>query len=147
MPDPSQGPWISFAVLCEKTIEDKLGRLTLINIVDQVNFSPQQGQDTPDQPLAIPIQLVAAIGFKGGILKGPAEVKLQIVKPDGDSGPSITASVLFQGDERGTNIITNMNMVLSDEGLYWIEVFVQNQFMTRIPLRLAIQRVVFGPAS
>ncbi len=147
MPDASSGPWVSFAVLCEKTIEDKVGRLSLINIVDQVNFTPQPGQGSADQPLAIPITLVAAIGFKGGILKGPADIKLQIVKPNGEQGPSITASVLFQGDERGTNIITDMNMVLSEEGLYWVEVHVQTQFMTRIPLRLAIQRVVFGPSS
>lgn len=145
MPDPSQGPWVSFAVLCEKIIEDKLGRISLINIVDQVNFTP--AQDSVGQPLAIPIRLVAAIGFKGGILKGPADIKLQIIKPNGESGQNITASVLFQGDERGTNILTEMNMVLNDEGLYWIEVYVQTQFMTRIPLRLAVQRVVFGPTS
>ena len=147
MPDPSQGPWVSFAVLCEKTIEDKVGRLSLINIVDQVNFTPPQGQDSADQPTAVPIRLVAAIGFKGGILKGPADVKLQIIKPNGEQGPNITASVLFQGEERGTNIITDMNLVLNDEGLYWVEIYVQNQIMTRIPLRLLIQRVVFGPSS
>jgi hypothetical protein len=145
MPDSSQGPWVSFAVMCEKHIEDKGGRISLINIVDQVNFTP--AQDSADQPLAIPLRLVAAIGFKGGILKGPADVKLQMIEPSGKLGPSITASVLFQGDERGTNILTDMNMVLNEEGLYWIEVYVQAQFMTRIPLRLAVQRVVFGPTS
>lgn len=146
MPDPSQGPWVSFSVLCEKFIEDKLGRLSLINIVDQVNFTPPQGQD-PSQPLTVPIQLVAAVGFKGGVLKGPAEIKLQIVNPNGESGPSMMVSALFQGEERGTNLLTNINLVLNDEGLYWIEVYVNSQFMTRIPLRLSFQRVVFGPAS
>jgi hypothetical protein len=147
MPDPSDGPWISFAVLCEKTIEDKLGRLTLINIVDQVNFTPTQGQDNVAQPLAVPIKLVAAIGFKGGILKGSSDIKLQFIKPSGEPGPNMKVSVLFQGDERGTNLITELNLILNEEGLYWIEVSVQEQFMTRIPLRLAFQRVVFGPAS
>lgn len=147
MPDPSQGPWVSFAVLCEKTIEDKLGRLTLINIVDQVNFSPPQGQDSTAEPLAVPIRLVVAIGFKGGVLKGPADIKLQFMKPSGEKGASMQVSALFQGDERGTNLVTDLNMILNEEGLYWIEVFVQEQFMTRIPLRLAFQRVVFGPAS
>jgi Family of unknown function (DUF6941) len=148
MPDPSEGPWISFAVLCEKTIEDKLGRLSLINIVDQINFSPPQGQEPEtDQPLAVPIQLVAAVGFKGGILKGTNNIKLQIVKPNGERGPDVTVAALFQGEERGTNVITNMNLILSQEGLYWIEIYVADSFMTRIPLRLAWQRVVFGPSS
>ncbi len=147
MPDPSQGPWVSFAVLCEKTIEDKLGRLTLINIVDQINFTPPQGQDAADQPLVVPIRLVAAIGFKGGILKGSSEIKLQFIKPDGERGASMGVSVLFQGDERGTNLVTDLSLTLNEEGLYWIEVYVQEQFMTRIPLRLAFQRVVFGPSS
>ncbi|MBA3356179.1 MAG: hypothetical protein H0U18_09645 [Pyrinomonadaceae bacterium] len=147
MPDSSQGPWVAFAVLCEKTIEDKLGRLTLINMVDQINVTPQQGQSAPDEPLAVPVRLIAAIGFKGGILKGPADIKLQITKPNGEAGPSMTVSALFQGDERGTNLITDLNLTLSEEGLYWIEVLVQEQIMTRIPLRLALQRVVFGPSS
>ena len=146
MPDPSQGPWVSFALLCEKTIEDKLGRLSFINIVDQINFTPMQSAEA-EQPLAVPIQLVAAVGFKGGVLKGPAEIKLQIVKPNGEQGANITVSALFQGEERGTNLVTNISMILNEEGLYWIEVYVQTQFMTRIPLRLAIQRVVFGPLS
>lgn len=145
MPDPSQGPWVSFAVLCEKTIEDKIGRLTLINIVDQVNFTPTL--DSSNQPLSVTINLMAAIGFKGGILKGPAELKLQIIKPSGELGPSLTVSILVQGDERSTNVVTELHLGLSEEGLYWIEVSVQGQFMTRIPLRLAVQRVVFGPSS
>ena len=147
MPDPSQGPWLSFAVLCEKWIEDKNGRISLINIVDQVNFSPQPGQGDATQPVAIPIRLVAAIGFKGGVLRGANDVKLQITKPNGEPGPSMTISVLFQGEERGTNILSDLNLVLADEGLYWVEVYIQDQFMSRIPLRLAIQRVVFGPSS
>ena len=147
MPDPSQGPWVSFAVLCEKTIEDKGGRISIINIVDQVNFAPPQGQDNPTQPINVPIRLVAALGFKGGILRGANDVKLQITKPNGERGPNLTVSLLFQGEERGTNLLTDLNLILSDEGLYWIEVYVQDLFMTRIPLRFAIQRVVFGPPS
>lgn len=147
MPDPSQGPWVSFAVLCEKIIEDKTGRLSLINIVDQVNFTPPQGEDISGQIPAVTIRLIAAVGFKAGILKGPADIKLGLVKPNGETGPTLTVSVLFQGDERGTNLTTEMNLILGEEGLYWLEVYVANQFMTRIPLRLAYQRVVFGPSS
>jgi len=68
MTDQSQGTWVSFAVLCEKWIEDKFGRISLINIVDQVNVTPTQ--DGMNQPLVVQVSLVAAIGFKGGILKG-----------------------------------------------------------------------------
>ena len=144
MTDPASGPWVSFAVLCEKTIEDKGGRLTLINIVDQVNVSATQDQPAVEQMPPVQINLVAAVGFKAGILKGQANVKLALVRPNGESGPDITLSALFQGEERGTNIITNMNMQINEEGLYWLEVFVQDQLMTRIPLRLAYQRVTFG---
>ncbi len=147
MTNPASGPWVSFAVLCEKTIEDKAGRLTLINIVDQVNFSPAQGQEIPEQMPPVPVQLVAAIGFKAGVLKGPADIKLALVRPNGDTATTITISALFQGDERGTNVITEMNMNLTEEGLYWIDVYVADSFMTRIPLRLAYRRVVFAPSS
>jgi hypothetical protein len=147
MPDSSNGPWVSFAVLCEKVIEDKVGRLSLINIVDQVNYAPPQGENVSGQIPAVTITLIAAVGFKAGVLKGPANIKLGLMRPNGEAGPTITISALFQGDERGTNVISEMNLALNEEGLYWLEVYVADQFMTRIPLRLAYQSVVFGPSS
>lgn len=147
MADPSAGPWVSFAVLCEKTIEDKGGRLSLINIVDQVNFTPPQEESTSGQPPTVAISLVAAVGFRSGVLKGPAEIKLALTKPNGEAGPTLAVNTLFQGEERGTNLVTNMNLTLNEEGLYWIEVYVVDRLMTRIPLRLALQWVTFGPTS
>lgn len=147
MSDSLNGPWISFAVLCEKTIEDKSGRLSLINIVDQVNVSAQSAQGVPEQMPQVTIKLIAAVGFKAGVLKGANDIKLALVRPNGEAGPSITVSALFQGDERGTNFLTEMNLNLAEEGLYWLDVFLQDQLMTRIPLRLAYQRVIFGPTS
>jgi hypothetical protein len=147
MSNSLNGPWISFAVLCEKTIEDKAGRLSLINIVDQVNVGVQSPQGVPEQMPQVAINLIAAVGFKSGVLKGANDIKLAIVRPNGEAGPSMTVSALFQGDERGTNFVTELNLNFNEEGLYWIDVFVQNQLMTRIPLRLAYQRVIFGPTS
>ena len=95
----------------------------------------------------VTIKLIAAVGFKAGVLKGANDIKLALVSPQGEAGPSVTVSALFQGDERGTNFLTEMNLNLGEEGLYWIDVSLQNQLMTRIPLRLIYQRVIFGPTS
>src|SRR5688572_3173409 len=124
MSDSLHGPWVSFAVLCEKTIEDKNGRLSLINIVDQINVSATPSQDVPEQMPQVTLKLIAAVGFKAGILKGQNDIKLALLKPSGEPGPSITISLLFQGDERGTNFLTEMNLNLNEEGLYWIDVLV-----------------------
>ncbi|MEP6911989.1 MAG: hypothetical protein ABI923_04495 [bacterium] len=144
MPDSSSGPYVTVAALCEKTIEDKLGRLSLINIVDQINISPPQGTPAPEQMPQVSIQLVVVVSLKAGILTGQQNLKLTVVRPEGERGPSVTTPVLFQGDERGTNLITNLGLQFEKEGLYWIDIEVADQLVSRIPLRVLYQRVVFG---
>jgi len=141
--EPASGPYVSLAVLCEKTIEDKMGRLSLINIIDQINIAAPQGAPAPEQMPQVAVQIVAVVSLKAGILKGTQNVKLSLVRPDGQIGPSMTTPALFQGDERGTNIITNLGLQFEQDGLYWLDVFVQDSLVTRIPLRVVYQRVVF----
>jgi hypothetical protein len=48
---------------------------------------------------------------------------------------------LFEGEDRGVNLILNLNIVVDQEGVYWFNVLLEDQFVTRIPLRIFYQRI------
>jgi hypothetical protein len=39
------------------------------------------------------------------------------------------------------NLVLNINMVVDQEGVYWFEVHLEDQLLTRIPLRILYQRI------
>ena len=60
--------------------------------------------------------------------------------------PAIEFPVNFEGDDdRGINIVANINFAVQEEGLYWFTVLLENQSVTRVPLRILYQRI--GPVQ
>lgn len=144
MPDESiGGPYIAVACLCEKIIEDKHGRYSFINLVDRLTIATRD-QASPEQMPPITVRANAAIILKSGFFRGPATVKIAVRSPSDQLAGQSVFPVLFEGDDRGVAIITNLNAVLQEEGLYWVDVFLQDQVITRIPLRTVYQRVIVG---
>lgn len=143
IPDEIGGPYVSIAALCEKALQDNEGRISMINVVDRWTVSAS-GPDTPQQmpPASIPATMVLV--FKSGLFQGAASIKVVVVKPNGENGPVVTFPALFEGDDRGVGIISNTNFILEEPGLYWINVYVQDELKTRMPLRLIYQRTVVG---
>lgn len=137
---PENGPYLRAAVLCENVIEDKQGVLSLIRIVDrfqQVAVGP--GAPTEMPPLPVSVHLV--LMFTSGEARGRSEIRLAIRKPDGLSQDLSTVPVLWEGEDRGANINIQMNTVLTIEGLYWIEVRLEDEMLTRVPLRVVYLRM------
>jgi hypothetical protein len=84
----------------------------------------------------MPISLYALISFKSGSAKGRHTVKWITETPSGIRLPEQLLPVLFEGDDRGVNLVLNINMVVDQEGVYWFEVILEDQLLTRIPLRI-----------
>lgn len=144
MPDESiGGPYLAVACLCEKVIEDKHGRFSFINLIDRLTIATRD-QASPEQMPPITIRAFAVIVLKSGFFRGPETVKIAVRSPTDQIVGQSVFPLLFEGDDRGVSIITNLNAVLQEEGLYWIDVFLQDQIITRIPLRTVYQRVISG---
>lgn len=141
--DEIGGPYVAVAALCEKVLQDNEGRMSMINVVDRwtVNTS---GPDAPEQMPQATITATMVLVFKSGLFRGAASVKVVVIKPNGERGPEVTFPALFEGEDRGVGIISNTNFVLDEPGLYWINVYVQDELKTRMPLRLIYQRMVVG---
>ena len=55
--------------------------------------------------------------------------------------PSIDIPVLFEGDdERGVVIAAETNFEVDEEGLFWFDLAVMGETVTRMPLRVEYQQ-------
>ena len=136
----SGGPYLAIAVLCEKVLDEKDGVLSAIRIIDRMVFSGH-GADAPLEMPPIPVNIKALISFKSGQAKGEYVVKIKSNDPE---KLEVSMPIKLEGDERGANVIVNLGFTAKKEGLFWFDVFLSDQLITRIPLRLIYQRVTPG---
>lgn len=138
------GPYVTMAILCEKVIESKDGPLSVIRIIDRMTVSP--GPDSPEIMPPASGSLVAVLAFKSGMYNGKMLITLTMSTPSKPNEESHIASyqALFEGNERGVNLVFNLNLVFREEGLYWFTVKLEEHAVTRVPLRVMYQRVQIG---
>jgi len=148
MPDRTEsghGPYLALAVFCENVLEDKTGVLSLIHIIDRINISA--GVDAPESMPPIPLQLKAVLSFKSGFCKGKYVITVKPISPSGKELPPAKFPILFEGDDRGANVIVNFGIQIQEEGLYWFEVLIEETIMTRMPLRVLYQQFAGGTST
>ncbi|SRR5229473_3495078 len=138
---PESGPYLKAALLCENVIEDKQGVLSLIRIVDRF-MQTAVGPGAPAEMPPMDVKVNAVLMFVAGEARGTHDITLTLRRPSGLSSELGTSTILLEGEDRGANILAQMQLQLPEQGLYWIEVRLENELLTRMPLR-----VVFGRLS
>lgn len=140
--DPSDGPYLAAAFLCEKVLKEADGVVSAIRIIDRTTINV--GPEAPETMPPIPIQTRALIILKSGIIRGSYELKIKVANPAGKETHIVTLPVLLEGDERGVNFDLHLNFIVPEQGLYWFGVYLQDQLLTKIPLRVLYQRIALG---
>jgi len=137
---PDSGPYLNAALLCEKILQEQDGTLSVIRMIDRITLTaPASSSPEALPPLTFSCNLLLA--FKSGSAKGKSTVKLKIETPSGIKLPEQLLPVLFEGDDRGVNLNLALNIVIDQEGVYWFEILLEDEFLTRVPLRVLYQRV------
>jgi hypothetical protein len=144
MPSAADGPHLAVAVLCEKVLKEEDGVLSLIRIFDRFTHT-QTGPDAPEQMPPFTINAWLVITLKAGAARGRNSVRLVPEAPSGLTLPSAQMPVLFESEDRGVNLVFQLNFQAEMEGLYWFDVFIEDRRLTRVPLRVVYQRVSTGP--
>ena len=134
------GPYLIAALLCEKILQEKDETVSIIRMIDRVTLTAQASL-SPETLPPTPFNLSALISFKSGSARGRHTVKWRIETPSGIKLPEQLLPVLFEGEDRGVNLILNINIVVDQEGVYWFDVLLEDQLITRIPLRILYQRI------
>ncbi len=137
------GPYIQVATLCETALQEANGVLSIIRSIDRIVVTAQ-GTQMPTELPEGNLSLTLVIMLKSDDARGRHPVTVRIQRPDGVTLPPHDFDVMFEGEERGVNLILQLQ-VEALEGLYWFDVLVNEQLLTRVPLRVIYQRVPAGP--
>ena len=142
-------PYISAALLCEKVLHEQDGTLSAIRIVDKVTVQIAAKAKSKVKPT---VQLAVLIAFKSGPIKGKHLLRVVPRTPSGrkmavkrtDVKGEFKFPLVFESEEHGSTTVINLVVDVSEEGVYWFDVYLGRRVVTRIPLTV-VHRVAAGP--
>jgi hypothetical protein len=134
------GPFLQMAVFCEKVLQEQDGVLSAIRIVDRYITQPIPGIEAPDLMPTIKIDVSIIIGLKPGNVTGKHELKIKPTSPSGKDLPGFSSPVLFEGEDQGANLILRYVFEANEEGIYWFDVSLDDNILTKMPLRTIYQK-------
>ena len=134
-----EGPYIQVACFCDQVIEDKSGAISLIRIIDTITHSVG-GPNTPEEMQPFSRTLTLVLSLKSGVARGRNSLTIKPELPTGESKDPLLFTVHFEGEEKGTNLILQMNFLFQYEGLYWFEIWLPDHKLTAIPIRVRYNR-------
>jgi hypothetical protein len=135
-----EGPYLNGAVLCERAIQETDGVITIVRIVDKVVAQPLPIANAPPtsamQPFPLSLSLVVLI--KAGGARGSYTLAIRPQDPTGTQLQALETPLSFTGtdDGQGANVVINLNLGIQHEGLYWFDVILTGELLTRVPLHI-----------
>jgi hypothetical protein len=135
-----EGPYLNGAVLCERAIQETDGVITIVRAVDKVVAQPSPIPNAPPastmQPFPLSLSLVVLM--KAGRARGSFTLAISPQDPTGTQLDALETTMSFTGpdDGQGANVVINLNLGIQHEGLYWFDVLLTGELVTRVPLRI-----------
>jgi len=150
MPETEQigGPFVQIAAFCQAPLQEGTRQLSIIRIIDRIDVPIPKFPAAMKLPEGVampvpPYQITLVIVLKSGIYKGKGTITIQPKSPTGKALPVAQFPALFEGEERGVQIIMPMAIVFQEEGPYWFEIGLREPgiILTKVPLRVMHQEV------
>lgn len=145
---PDTGPFLKAALLCDQVIEGKDGVLTLVRVIDRLIVTAAAagaGAAIPREMPGMPHQMWLVLMFVSGRARGSEEIEIVMERPDGAADSIFTTTAYFEGEDKGANIVVQLQQEFRAEGLYWFKILLEKEQITRVPFRVIYQRI--GPGS
>ncbi len=139
-------PYVAAAVFCEQALEEKDGVMSLIRIVDRFAFRAEV-RDAPDPMPPIALSVVASIAFKSGEYVGSRTLVLRANSPSATVTPIFQIPVQFHGGTQGIYIKGNLSIRFNTPGVHWIDVLLDDELKTRMPIEILHERPDEEPAT
>jgi len=132
-------PYLAMAIFCEKVLREADNVLSVIRVIDRFNVAGATPEMSPTA-----LQFTVLISFKAGFLRGKQMLAIRPKSPNKEDLPQMSFPMLFEGDDdRGSALMAQMNFIATQEGLYWFDVHLNEELVTRMPLRVTYQQA--GP--
>jgi hypothetical protein len=144
MDAPPRGPYVQAALFADMILEDKTGTLSAIRIIDRITHVVG-GPNPPDDMPPVNRQLNALIALKPGGARGRQNFKLWQESPDGQRTVVGEGTFHFAGaPNTGANLQLVLNVTFRQEGVFYFDVEVEGQLLTRMPVEVRYNRVTTG---
>jgi len=140
------GPYVQVAAFCERVLREADGVASLIRLVDVITHMEHR-PDAPEEMPVVRYPLTLMLSLKSGSARGRHEISITPEQPSGETLPPLTMSIRMEGEGKGTQILSRIDIPYRLEGLYWFHVRFDGQVITRMPLEVRYSRLVTGPAS
>ena len=141
-----QGPYVQMALLCERVLREVDGVSSIIRVVDVINHQ-ERGPNPPDEMPEVHYPLNLVISLRSGRAKGRHEITVTPEQPSGETLSPITVSINLEGEGKGVNIVSRIDIPYKFEGLYWFNIRFDHESITRIPLEVRYSRMMTGPGA
>lgn len=135
----TKGPFVQAALICQLALRDADGVMSAIRIVDR--RTQVAGPDDPEEmpPLVID-DLRLVVMLKSGAARGSHTIDIEMELPSGERHHVVGLPAYFEGDEKGVALDAALDLELPIEGLYWFDLSMEKELLTRVPLRVVYQR-------
>lgn len=140
---PPTGPFVAAALICERVLQEKDNVLSLIRVIDQLTHTIV-GPSMPDELPKVSYNLTFFLAFKSGRARGRQDVSLIMEDPSGIRNRVMSQSIQLEGENRGANLVIQSNITFNAEGIYWFDVLLEEQLVTRMPFKVMYQLVSAG---
>jgi len=141
--EEKNGPYLAMAVLCEKVLNEKDGVLSAIRIIDKIVHTIA-GKEVPDHFPGGTFILNALISFKSGERGGKFKLRFIPSTPSGEKMAEFSGPLVLEEKGKSANVIINMNLQFKEIGLYWFDLYLDDNLITRIPLHIEYQKKVIA---
>lgn len=130
-----KGPFLTTALIAEKILREPDKAITAVRIVDAVGISSEG--IVKDSKVGLNLWIL--VSFKAGGFKGDSILLITEEGPSGQSKPVGLSPIKFDGNQSsGSTVMCQVALTWDRDGLYWFDVFLDNQFVTRIPLTVTV---------
>lgn len=135
--DQQLEPRLRVGTLCERTLEEKDGVLSLIRLIDRLVITAE-GVDVPKDLPPGQVEVTIVMSWVNGL--GDYEAKIRVDMPDGGSIESITLPFHLDSFDKVQNHVIRMFIPVRRAGLYWFRFLLGDEVKGEVPLRVIYQR-------
>lgn len=137
------GPYLAYAVICERVLTEADGAVSLIRVIDRFTIRGPAERLTPTL-----LSFWLAVMFRSGFQRGVMNLAVQPVSPSLVRLPAMDFPMHFDGDEeRACSVALPVQFLAEETGLYWFEVSLAGQLATKIPLRIVYLPMLTTPGQ
>lgn len=129
------GPYLQAALICEKVLQEQDGVVSAIRVIDRLVLL--LGPD--GQPLSRSMPVFFLIGLKPGQARGTFPIRIEREDPSTLRATVVEGEVFLEAEDRGVNLIVRGDFAPPEPGLYWYDIFFNDELLTRMPLRAIFQ--------